>query len=348
MEDYSSFLSAYEHMKSALGHDKDSKKPVPIEFVVWAYRLFLDREPEDIKVAEQLRSSVFNSKQLREMFVASEEFRVKSGTGTLTPSTKVQAGYLEIERINDRKALQSFFDHVKLTWTKLGETEPHWSVLSAEQFKQENLSANLESFRESGAREIERLFELLERNGISVSSSSTCIEYGCGVGRVTRALAARFSQVIGCDISSSHIGLAKNYLNETGCKNVNFKLIGDLKDIENLPKVDFFYSVIVLQHNPPPIIEVIVTQLAKSLKPGGYGFFQVPTYREGYSFAVKEYLAALTNPNATKNIEMHLLPKRRAFELISSAGCVVVDDIEDDWAGQGYQSFSFLIHRRDV
>lgn len=252
---------------------------------------------------------------------------------------------LPIERISDRAALLSFFQHIQQTWTKLGETEPHWSVLSAERFKQENLAENIQEFMVSGCHEVDRLFDLLDRKGITLPPQSTCIEYGCGVGRVTRWLSERFYRVVASDISDSHIQLARTYLADEGRRNVGFKSIGSIEDLEKLPPAEFFYSVMVLQHNPPPIIELIVSSLAKALKPGGYGLFQVPTYCDGYSFSVGQYLARLANPMAERNIEMHLLPMDRALKMIHDLGCIPVDVSKNECAGPDYESFSFLIHK---
>ena len=341
MIDYSMYLKTDDRSNN------NGPETLPLEFIIWAYRLFLDREPEDLAVAKRYARTLYSSGQLRKAFLASSEYAAKCGDATL-PSTRILrtiSPKLPIERIGDRAALLSFFQHVQRTWTTLGETEPHWSVLSDEQFKQANLTEHIQEFMLSGRDEIDRLFDLLDGKNIALPPQSTCIEYGCGVGRVTRWLSERFSRVVACDISDSHIQLASKYVADEGRNNVSFNAIGSIEDMENLPPAEFFYSVLVLQHNPPPIIEVIVSGLANALKPGGYGLFQVPTHCEGYSFSVRQYLARLANPVAERSIEMHLLPKDRAFNLIHDMGCIPVDVIEDGWAGPEYESFRFLIHK---
>ena len=349
MVDYSMHLKTDDRSNSSVPRMGDSQT-LPLEFVIWAYRLFLDREPEDLAVAERPARTLYRSAQLRKAFLASPEYAAKgrdaSVSGTRAPHTT--SPKLPIERISDRAALLSFFQHVQRTWTTLGETEPHWSVLSGEQFRQANLAEHIQEFMVFSRNEINRLFDLLDAKGIAVPRQSTCIEYGCGVGRVTRWLSERFSRVVACDISDSHIQLARKYVADEGRDNISFNLIGSIEEIENLPPAEFFYSVLVLQHNPPPIIEVIVSSLAKALKPGGYGLFQVPTHCDGYSFSVGQYLARLANPAAKRSIEMHLLPKERAFKLIHETGCLPVDVFEDDWAGPDYESLSFLIHKPEA
>ena len=78
---------------------------------------------------------------------------------------------------------------------------------------------------------------------------------------------------------------------------------------------------------------------------GGYGLFQVPTYRDRYRFSVNEYLASLSAPAMQHHIEMHIMPMERVFSTIHGAGCIPVQVFQDTWAGPGYESFSFLIHK---
>lgn len=346
MSDQTRHLSGTEHIRS-LTHAESPPSPVPLEFIEWAYRLFLDREPDDVITTTDLAKSIYSSRQLRDVFMGSEEYQKKAGTPP-SPSSSSEAKYdtkLDIDLITDRDSLLSFFNHVKTTWTNLGETEPHWSVLSAEEFKSTNLAINIDEFKNSGRREVDQLFKMLGEKGIYLNDSARCIEYGCGVGRVTRWLADRFNNVTAFDISKTHVALAEKYLLEEGVGNARLRLIEGIGDIENIEKSDFFYSVIVLQHNPPPIIELIVFSLARSLKKGGYGVFQVPVFSSGYSFSVEAYLSRLSDPEIARHIEMHILQVDRAYRLIFDAGCVLIDTFDDNWAGPGYKSRTFLIYR---
>jgi SAM-dependent methyltransferase len=252
---------------------------------------------------------------------------------------------LDIERIEQRNDLLSFFDHIKKTWTQLGDTEPHWSVLSLDAFKHEQLASNIEAFYESGKPEVDALCDMLNARSISINYDGVCLEYGGGLGRVTKWFAQKFSEVVSCDISSSHIKLAKEYLLSQGIENVALLQMSSIEDIENLPPADFIYSVIVLQHNPPPIIELILNNLLKSLKPGGYCLFQVPVYCANYTFYVDQYLNSVCNKSSTLNIEMHVLPREIVFEITYAQKCMLVDVFEDDWAGQGYVSNTFIVRK---
>jgi hypothetical protein len=42
---------------------------------------------------------------------------------------------------------------------------------------------------------------------------------------------------------------------------------------------------------------------------------------------------------------MHLLPQPRVFDLIANAGCIPVEVFEDEWAGPGFLSNTFVVRK---
>jgi hypothetical protein len=93
---------------------------------------------------------------------------------------------------------------------------------------------------------------------------------------------------------------------------------------------DLWFSRIVLQHNSPPIIALILQRALALLSPGGVAVFQVPTYARGYGFSLDRYLARLHDDSA---IEMHVLPQPVVFAIAEAAGCVAVEVLEDGSIG---------------
>lgn len=323
-------------------YQKMFRRSISSEAVTWAYRLFLDREPENSQVVEEKTQGINNTAELRKEFLTSDEFKQKNPPIQM-PTLSGDEAPMEIEDVRSEKELKILFDHVQETWQHLGETEPHWSVLSSEQFLSANIQNNMDSFYSSGKKDITHLFKTLERSQVNYQSYTSCLEYGCGLGRVTRWLAEKFGTVYGYDISKSHLLGAENSLREAGINNVSLKHVNQVKDIQELPRVDLVYCVIVLQHNPPPLIGLMIREFIQALNVGGVAFFQVPTYRPDYQFHLNQYLKAAPY----RQIEMHVFPQRRIFEIIGEEHGQVLEVLEDTWAGLHYKelSNSFLVKK---
>ncbi len=135
-------------------------------------------------------------------------------------------------------------------------------------------------FFESGERDVARHVDPFLREMNLDPTGKRMVEIGCGVGRMTFALAKRFGEVHGVDISSEMIQRAMGYKEKLGFKNVSFQL-GSGNDLLGLSdgSFDFCFSFIVLQHIPDPgIIRNYVSEMGRVLKVGGLYRFQVNGY----------------------------------------------------------------------
>ena len=271
----------------------------------------------------------------------SEEFRRKN------PVPFRLSGYeprLSIERLHSETEIERLFGHIQESWQHLGETDPHWSVLTLDEFRAANIDTSREKFYTTGRNDFLKIIHTLERNGIDRKRLHSCLEYGCGLGRITRWLAGEFATVLGFDISAAHLAATEEYLTQKEVRNVSLHHVRQFADIQALPQADLIYSVIVLQHNPPPLIEVILAQLLACLKPGGVAIFQVPTYRHGYSFSLERYISQMPRPKA---MEIHVLPQQAVFELVASANARVLEVHEDISLGTMFDGISntFLVQK---
>ena len=262
---------------------RPARAEVTPELVTWGYRLFLDREPENRQVVEEKVSRIATVTDMMREFLSSTEFKGKN-LNDRHPTLAGDEPPMCIEEVDAAQDLSILLDHIQRTWQHLGETEPHWSVITSERFHQSRIQETKDEFYNSGRQHVDLLFRTMERNGIDYTAFRSCLEYGCGLGRVTRWLAERFENVYGYDISRAHLQSAENHLAECGVRNVTLRHIRNVEDIFHLQESDLIYSLIVLQHNPPPVIRIIVREFLRVLNPGGVAFFQVPTYRMGYSF----------------------------------------------------------------
>lgn len=181
------------------------------------------------------------------------------------------------------------FETLRTTWEKLGEIDPFWAILSNPEM--ENNRWELEQFFRSGRLEIEHALNEIQYLGFSLRFGRA-LDFGCGVGRNTQALASYFERVDGVDIALPMIQRA-NQLNSSGNK-IRFSTNQrpDLTLFEN-ETFDFIYSRIVLQHMNPVFAKKYLSEFIRILHPGGLLAFQAlvgPATQESPAPIVEPYL----------------------------------------------------------
>ncbi len=154
-------------------------------------------------------------------------------------------------------------------------------------------------------------------------------------------LAKRFARVHAYDISVGNMEHAKQRARELGIDNIIFHECSDV--IETLQPCDVFYSRIVFQHNPPPVMTRLIQKMLASLNPGGVAIFQVPTYRIGYRFKIDEWLKA----DHALDMQMHCLPQSRIFEIFAQEGGTLLEVREDGSTGPDFLSNTFVVRKSD-
>jgi SAM-dependent methyltransferase len=243
--------------------------------------------------------------------------------------------------------LSVLFARIKEEWESMGASEPHWSVLTDDRYRPGNLAPNLDAFYASGKTDVDRLLAYLNRNRIDKSKMQTCFELGCGVGRITGHLASHFPAVTAADISTNHLIAAGKHLGTN--RNISLKLFREVSDVSQLGNYDLFFSVIVLQHNPPPVIKWMLTKILENLNPGGVGFFQIPSYFDAYQFDVDAYIGGGFSQCGEipwfdrakyAPMEVHPLPQHEVFKVCAQTCCSVLEVREDDSFGYRQHALS--------
>ena len=319
------------------------------QFVTSLYRAILSREPDQpglITHVNSLKEGKPPETVARE-FIHSAEFH--SQTTDFTQHYPLdQTGPMPVDLDLTAEQERALWAHVARAWSNLGASEPYWSVLVDPRWKASEMTASdiLNAFYATGRAEMQRLDAWFARNQVLAPSTGTCAEYGCGVGRCTIWLAKRYARVLAFDISEPHLRLAKARAGAEGLRNIEFVHVQSEADLNRLREIDLFYSLIVLQHNPPPLILSILRSVFGGLKPHGLAFFQLPTYGVGYSFNLREYL----NNMADRGMEMHFVPQRAVFDLGSVQGVQTLEVSPDGSIGNFGQwiSSTFLMHRPGV
>jgi len=111
--------------------------------------------------------------------------------------------------------------------------------------------------------------------GRGIGPEDTVVEIGCGIGRMTRALATRAARVTGIDVSAEMVDRARLALRDL--PNVHL-LVGNGRDLGDVAdgSADVVHSFIVFQHIPDPAITyAYVREIGRVLRPGGWTVFQV-------------------------------------------------------------------------
>ena len=133
---------------------------------------------------------------------------------------------------------------------------------------------DLEEFFESGKRDRELFVDPVIRELGLDAGKSGMLELGCGVGRMTKALASRFRSVHATDVSAEMVERARGYCSELG--NVRWEITNgfDLSSIEG-GSLDFAFSFLVFQHVPEKeIVLRNVAEMLRTLRPAGGFLFQ--------------------------------------------------------------------------
>lgn len=316
------------------------------EDVVYAYRMLLGREPENEAVVNRYVTELRSVRMLRDLFIGSMEFRQSLSKVQLSrlPRPQLPSSPMRVQLDSTPEQLAALLARLSAQWQHLGETEPHWSVLTNNNYTPENLPLHESVFYASGAHEVAEWQSALARAGLQLNSLAHVLELGCGVGRVTLHLARAVPQVTGVDISAPHLALAQRRQSQEGLGNIQWVHLQQVDALASLPEYDAWMSRIVLQHNPPPVMVHLLRGLLHKLRPGGIAWFQLPTYKAGYRFDVASYLSQ----DNTTVMEMHVLPQRNLLELLAQADCEVLEMREDDAVGLSTHMLSntLLVQKR--
>jgi SAM-dependent methyltransferase len=188
------------------------------------------------------------------------------------------------------------------------------------------------NFFEAGSEEISRVLRCMENTGIRFANFGSFLDFGCGVGRNTRALMSKFQSGVGVDISALMIADAVRYAKDDERqaryavnKEPNLGFIAE-------GSIDFVYCHIVLQHNPAPLQKAYIAEFLRVLSPGGVAAFQIPTGQrarnliEGIKQAVPPWVKVLVRrlTGDPMRSEMHVLPVSEIEDICAKANARIL------------------------
>jgi SAM-dependent methyltransferase len=185
-------------------------------------------------------------------------------------------------------------DRDRRDWDELADLDPMWGALTTPRRARDWDPAE---FLASGEEEVARLLEHAETLG-RPAARGRALDFGCGPGRLTRALARRFESAVGVDLAPGMADAARRL--NADVANVEFRAGERVLDELGDGEFDLVYSNLVLQHvSDPEMVLEYVAGFARVLAPGGLIAFQL-----------------LTAIPPARRIQ----PRRRLYELLRGAG----------------------------
>lgn len=157
-------------------------------------------------------------------------------------------------------------------WNSLAELDPLWTVLSEPDKKFGKW--NPDEFFSTGDKEASRVLKMCESTGLPITFDKM-LDFGCGVGRMTRGFSKAFRSCTGVDVSQNMVDLAQKYnADRPNCEFVT-------SSSPRLPfedgTFDFVFTTLVLQHLPTQqLILNFISEFFRVAKVGGAVVFQVP------------------------------------------------------------------------
>lgn len=236
-------------------------------------------------------------------------------------------------------------------WENLGESDPYWAVLTDTTKKGRKWNTN--NFFATGEKEVHSLLQKVSELHAQIQFD-TVLDFGCGVGRLSRALSKRFKKVIAVDVSKSMLYEAKKA--NQHFTNIDFlhNPAIDLRIIQD-GSIDFLYSNIVLQHIQKIGQVQYIREFCRVMRPNGIIAFQTPskcnlTYWKGWVY----WLANNRVLNIARRIkygpsgimEMHTLPTKTVLEALNQGGMRIIDIQRYDSAGPAFESYMYFAEKR--
>ncbi|HEX5236321.1 MAG TPA: class I SAM-dependent methyltransferase [Silvibacterium sp.] len=196
----------------------------------------------------------------------------------------------------------STLEKLKDHWETLAERDALHAILTDSRKRVGRWQ--IAEFMATGVYEIETVLSYLAELGCLPEFSGTALDFGCGVGRLTQALARRFNSTVGVDISHRMIRTAESFNRFAHCRYL-------VSASALLPFADASFSFIysnILQHVPRRIATRYLREFIRVLEPGGV-----------LVFGVQDCFAAPDVPSLFTRIR-HILNLRSRFRVALGLG----------------------------
>lgn len=216
------------------------------------------------------------------------------------------------------------FKALRRNWEEFATTDPLFAIASHP--GKEGGRWDPEDFLATGRDQVDDLMSQIADLG--GCGHETALDFGCGYGRLSQALAQYFDSVTGVDVATAMIEGAEEF-NRQGSK---CRFVVNARDDLSLfedASFDLVFTLAVLQHMEPQYSLGYLGEFFRVAKPGGIVAFQIP-----HPLKYQALKLALPDPVVTAGrrlrlqrgpvMEMYGLPAAQVKAAVTAAGGSVV------------------------
>ena len=169
----------------------------------------------------------------------------------------------------------------------------------------------------------------------------SALDFGCGIGRLTQALAGHFEHVCGVDISPKMIELARQHNRQGARCEYVCNVVPKLGEFET-GSIDMIYSWITLQHMRPRHARRYMREFLRVVAPGGLLLFQYPSRPISLQDRLARWKALFARP---RPMYMNGMDRPEVVDLLERGGGRILDIRQDDESVPGYHSLCYAVTR---
>lgn len=241
-----------------------------------------------------------------------------------------------------------------------------WAILTEDGKKGGKWDA--EAFFKTGHEQVEKEWKELLSLGLDFDKVQA-MDFGCGVGRLTRWLLPYFDRVTGVDSSRNMISTAREV--NPDAKRIKWELnYSPSMPLVERESVDFLLSLITLQHIPRKAAERYLDTFAKLLKPKGVCLFQIPgaqiwhrnkpvyaggadVWKRWYRTVTRKFRTGWREFRDQHGLRrcgdpyflMTCIPPARVISIFRRNGCRLIRIRRDPSTGENYESFDYVFQK---
>ena len=205
---------------------------------------------------------------------------------------------------------------IRSDYNRIGLEDPFFGTVG-------NSNKDLELYFKHGHQQVMGILSNVQRLGLNLRNGKA-LDFGCGIGRVTRALVDQFDEVYGLDISSSMIALAKNYNGNLARCHFRRHCDYKLKLFED-DSFDLIVAINVFRYISPELSQAYVREFLRIIKPGGLVYLETSEARPwrrifpGSLLQIYRKFKDWQNPGPRRQNRYHF-PESEVRTIVSQAG----------------------------